>query len=139
MKNLFEKRVTIYNDIPSDAVNPRRFEKTVINKCTVQGGFVEKADGTIQNVVNAITLISKDVERYRNPEDYSKMPIDMREDLYTVQVDDFIVFDEVDDIVTTSKEFQELQKKYSRNGMLVSSVTPSINGLSVDNVTITNV
>lgn len=139
MTNLWAQKVTIYNDIPADAVNPRRFDRFAVDRCNIQGGIVSKADGTIENIVNAVTVISKDVDRYKTPLEYAKLPVDIREDFYTVQVGDFIVLAEVDDIVTTSREFAELQEKYKDNGIVVRSVSANIHGMSVDNVTITNV
>ena len=139
MTDFFIQKVTIYNDIPSDGVNARRFDRFVIDKCNIQGGIVSKADGTIENIVNAVTVISKDVDRYKTPLEYAKLPVDIREDFYTVQVGDFIVLSEVDNVVTTSQEFAELQKKYKDNGIVVRSVSANIHGMSVDNVTITNV
>ncbi len=139
MTNFYKQKVTIYNDIPSDGVNARRFDRFVIDLCNIQGGIVSKADGTIENIVNAVTVISKDVERYKTPLEYAKLPVDIREGFYTVQVGDFIVLSEVDDVVTTSREFAELQEKYKDNGIVVRSVSANIHGMSVDNVTITNV
>ena len=92
-----------------------------------------------ENIVNAVTVISKDVDRYKPPLEYAKLPVDIREDFYTVQVGDFIVLSEVDDIVTTSREFAELQEKYKDNGIVVRSVSANIHGMSVDNITIANV
>lgn len=137
--NLFDKKVTIYNDIPKDAVNERHFERYVIDKCNIQGGIVSKADGTIENIVNAVTVITKDIDHYKQPLEYAKLPVDMKKDFYTVQVGDFIVLSEVDDVVTTSREFAELQTKYADNGIVVRSISPNIYGMSVDNVTIANV
>ena len=139
MTDFFTQKVTIYNDIPSDGVNARRFDRFVIDKCNIQGGIVSKADGTIENIVNAVTVISKDIDRYKAPLEYAKLPVDIRENFYTAQVGDFIVLSEVDDIVTTSREFAELQEKYKDNGIVVRSVSANIHGMSVDNVTITNV
>ena len=139
MTDLWRQKVTIFNDIPKNAVEERHFDRFVIDKCNIQGGIVSKADGTIENIVNAVTVISKDVERYKTPLEYAKLPVDIREEYYTVQVGDFIVLSEVDDIVTTSREFAELQSKYVENGIVVRSVSPNIFGMSVDNVTITNV
>lgn len=139
MTDLWTKKVTIYNDIPADAVNDRRFDRFVINKCNIQGGIVSKADGTIENIVNAVTVITKDVNHYKEPLEYAKLPVDMKEDFYTVQVGDFIVLAEVDDVVTTSREFAELQTKYADNGIVVRSVSPNIHGMSVDNIIIANV
>ena len=139
MTDFWKQKVTIFNDIPKNAVEERHFDRFVIDKCNIQGGIVSKADGTIENIVNAVTVISKDVDRYKAPLEYAKLPVDIREDFYTVQVGDFIVLSEVDDIVTTSREFAELQSKYAENGIVVRSVSPNIFGMSVDNVTITNV
>lgn len=138
MIDFFKKRVTIYNDIEADAVNPRRFERAVIDRCSVQGGIVSKADGTVENIVNATTIIMKDTERYRTPLVYKKTPVDIREDLYTVQIGDFVVFDEVGDIVSTSRDFAALQEKYADNGMVIRSVSVNIFGMPVDNITATN-
>ncbi len=139
MTDFWNQKVTIYNDIPADAVNQRRFDRFVIDRCNIQGGIVSKADGTIENIVNAVTVISKDVDRYKEPLEYAKLPVDIRENFYTAQVGDFIVLSEVDDIVTTSREFAELQEKYKDNGIVVRSVSANIHGMSVDNVTMTNV
>lgn len=139
MTDLFSRKVTIYNDIPSDGVNDRRFDRFVIECCNIQGGIVSKTDGTVENIVNAVSVITKDIEHYKQPMEYAKLPEDKRQDFYTAQVGDFIVFAEVDDVVETSREFAELQKKYASNGIVVRSVSPNIHGMGVDNVTITNV
>ena len=139
MTDLWKQKVTIFNDIPKGAVEERHFDRFVIDKCNIQGGIVSKADGTIENIVNAVSVITKDVKHYKQPLQYSKLPVDIRENFYTVQVGDFIVLAEVDDAVTTSREFAELQEKYKDNGIVVRSVSANIHGMSVDNVTITNV
>lgn len=161
MTDFFNQKVTIYNDIPADEfdyftkskpeesesvqglqeerANVRRFDRFVIEKCSIQGGYVEKADGTIQNIDNAQTVITKDVQHYKSPIEYMQLPVDEKDKYFTVQIDDFVVFGEVDDVVTTSREFQELQQKYGNNGMLITSVNPYIFGTAVDNVTMTNV
>ena len=139
MTNLWKQKVTIYNDIPANAVEDRHFDKFVVEMCNIQGGIVSKADGTIENIVNAVTVISKDVARYKPPLEYAKLPVDIREGFYTVQVGDFVVLAEVDDVVTTSREYGDLQKKYADNGIVVRSVSANIHRMSVDNVIITNV
>lgn len=137
--NFYGKKVTIYNDIAADSVNDRHFDRFVIDKCNIQGGIVSRTDGTIENIVNAVTVITKDVAHYKQPLEYIKLPVDIKEEYYTVQVGDFVVLAEVDDIVTTSREFAELQNKYKDNGIVVRSVSPNIHGMGVDNVTIANV
>ena len=139
MTDLWKQKVTIFNDIPKNAVEERHFDRFVIENCNIQGGIVSKADGTIENIVNAVTVISKNVDRYKTPLEYAKTPVDLREDFYTAQIGDFIVLSEVDDIVTTSREFAELQEKYKNNGIVVRSVSANIHGMTGDNVTITNV
>ena len=138
LTDLFKSKVTIYNDIPKTALEDRHFDRFVIDLCNIQGGFVNKTNGTIENIVNAKTVITKDVARYKSPLEYSAFPVDERKDFYTVQIGDFIVLAEVDDVVTTAQEFSQLQQKYKDNGIKVVSVSANINGMAVDNVTITN-
>ena len=134
MNNKFDKKVTIYNDISSDGVNPRRFDRFVIDKCLIYNQATEGADGTIQKVINAQNVITKDIEHYKTPIEYKQLATDEKDNFYTVQIDDFVVYGEVDDIVTTSKEFQNLQQKYKDNGFLVTAVNASVFGMAVDNV-----
>lgn len=139
MHNFFARAITIYNDIPADAVNPRRFDRYVNKKCNVQGGIVSKADGTIENIVNGTTVYIRDVENYLSPLEYAALPADQKDDYFTMQIGDFVVLDEVDDVVTSGREFAELQQKYAQNGLVVRSVSVNIHGMDVDNITITNV
>ena len=139
MTDLWRNKVTIYNDVPKDSVNDRSFYRFVVDKCNIPGGVVSKTDGTIENIVNAVTVITRDVEHYKKPNEYAKLPVDVKENFYTAQVGDFIVFGEVDDVVTTSREFSELQNKYALNGIVVRSVSANIHGMSVDNIAIANV
>ena len=137
LTNIFKSKVTIYNDIPKNAVEDRHFDRFVIDKCSIQGGIVNEANGTINNIVNATTIITKDVEHYKSPLEYASLPVDLRENYYTVQIGDFVVLEEVDDVVTTASEFSRLQSKYKNNGIKVTSVAPNIFGTAVDNITIT--
>lgn len=138
MNEKFDSKVTIYNDIPSDGVNPRRFDRFVISKCLVYNQIAEGADGTIQRVINTQNIITKDIEHYKSPIEYMQLATDEKDSYYTVQIDDFVVFGEVDDVVTTSKEFQNLQQKYKNNGFSVTAVNASIHSMTVDNVQITH-
>ena len=134
--DLFNSKVTIYNDIPSDGVNPRRFDRFVINLCNIQKGVLQNADGTIEKVVNAQTITTKDIERYKTPFEYALLPADMKDKYFTANVNDFVVLAEVDDVVTTSREFQDLQNKYKNNGFSITAVNEYLNGMSVDNIQI---
>lgn len=135
----FTKKCTIYINIPKDAIGERRFKKFVIDKCLIYGGSAERtSNGTIQNIVNALTVTTKDIEHYKEPMKYLELPEDEKNGFFTAKPNDYIVFDEVDDIVTTSAEFGALQKKYANNGMSINSVNAYIYGLNTDNVTMTN-
>lgn len=134
--DLFNSKVTIYNDIPSDGVNVRRFDRFVIDLCNIQKGVLQNADGTIEKVVNAQTIITKDIEHYKTPTEYALLPVDEKDKYFTANVNDFVVLAEVDDIVTTSREFQDLQSKYKNNGFSVTAVNEYIHGMAVDNVQI---
>ena len=136
MTDFFAQKVTIYNDIPSDGVNARRFDRFVIDKCNIQKGVLQNADGTIEKVVNAQTITTKDIERYKTPTEYALLPADEKDKYFTANVNDFVVLAEVDDVVTTSREFQDLQSKYQNNGFSVTAVNEYLNGMSVDNIQI---
>lgn len=135
--DLFGSKVTIYNDIPSDGVNARRFDRFVIDLCNIQKGILQNADGTIEKVVNAITITTKDTKHYKPSLEYRYLPIDEKEKYYTVQVNDVVIFGEVDDIATTRRELDSLlETKYKNNGFLVTAVNEYLNGMSVDNIQI---
>ena len=138
LTDLYKQKVTIYNDISKNAVEERHFDKFVIDKCNIQGGLVNEANGTITNIVNAKSVITRDVNRYKTPLEYAELPVDLRVDYFTAQIGDFVIFAEVDDVVTTASEFSQLQAKYRNNGMKITSISPNIFGLSVDNVIMTN-
>ena len=136
MTDVFDKKITIYNDIARDGVNARRFDRFVVEKCMIYNQATESSDGTIQKVINSQNVITKDVERYKSPLEYARLPADEKEKFFTVQVDDFVVLGEVDDVVTTSREFQNLRDKYAKNGFSVTAVNASVYGLKVDNIQI---
>ena len=136
LSDLFGKKVTIYNDVAADGVNPRRFDRFVIEKCNIQTGVLQNADGTVEKVVNAQTIITKDVEHYKSPIEYALLPADIKDKYFTANVNDFVVLAEVDDTITTAIEFQDLQRKYKNNGFSITAVNEYIHGLSVDNVQI---
>lgn len=138
MTDKYIRKVTIYNDIEKTAIEPRRWDRFVVDKCLIYNGVAEGANGTVQTISNAQNVITKDIEHYKSPSEYVKLPVDEREQYYTVQPDDFIVFDEVFDVVTNASEWGDLQKKYKNNGMSVTTVNPYIFEMKTDNVTISN-
>lgn len=136
--NLFRSSVTIYNDIPAGAIEARHFDRFVIPRCNIQGGYVTKTDGTVQNIVNAKTVITKAVELYKPSMEYAALPVDERENFFTASVGDLIVLAEVDDIITTAQEFSALKQKYRNNSLQIVSASAYIHGMDTDNVTMTN-
>ena len=135
LTNAYTDKVTIYNYIVSDIVNEEeRFDRFVIDKCLIYNQLTESADDTVQKLVNTQNVVTKDVEHYKSPVEYKRLPVDLKEDFYTVQVDDFIVLGEVDDVVTTSAEFRNLQKKYKDNGFLVTAVSAYLKGTRTNNI-----
>lgn len=139
MTEWFNRTVTIYNVIAKTATEDKHYDRHIVQKCNIQRGDTATLNGTIVNIVNATVLITKDTERYKEPMYYMEISKDLRQKYYTAQIGDFIVFDEVEDEVTTSAEFQDLQNKYKNNGMIVRTVSPTIYGMSVDNVQFSNV
>lgn len=135
--NLFDKKVTIYNDILSDGVNNRRFDRFVIEQCNIQKGALQNADGTIEKVVNAQTVTTRDIEHYKPPLEYKYLPADEKEKYFTVQVNDIVILGEVYDVVTSRRELDDLlTEKYKNNGFSVTAVNEYIHGMAVDNVQI---
>lgn len=136
MVDKFVDRVTIYNDIPATGENTRIFNRFVIDKCLIYNRLTESAQDTVQTVVNVQNVITKDTEHYKMPLEYMSLDDAEKANFYTVQVDDFIVFGEVADVVTTGKEFQKLVDKYAGQGMLVTAVNANLSGMIVNNVQI---
>lgn len=139
LTDLYREKVTIYNDIPATALVERHFDRHVISLCNIQGQLVEKANGTIRNVVNARTVYTKDLAAYLPPDAYSLLASDQVAGHYTVRVGDFVVFGEVDDVVEDSADFSVLQKKYRDNGFKVATVAENLRDMAVDHLMMTNV
>lgn len=138
MKDLFTKKITVFISVPATEIKSRTFEKRVIDKCSIQSETVEKNDGTIRRVINARTVITKDVANYVEPREFYNTPSDIRANIFTINTNDFIIFGECEDVVVNALDFANVQQKYRDNGMVANSVSAYINGLSTDNITITN-
>ena len=132
MTDFFTSKVTIYNDISVNKV--RRFERFVIDKCQITGQLTESNNSTIRKVINADTVITKDIAHYKSPLEYVKLAESERSKYYTAQVGDFVVFGDVADTVSDANEFAQLQSKYKDNGIKITSVSANIHGMTVDNV-----
>jgi hypothetical protein len=138
MTDFFNKDITVYISVPENQIKQRTFERRVVERCSIQGQSVEKANGTMRVVVNAQTVITKNISNYVDPETFYNTPSDLRKDKFTINVGDFIVFEICDDVVENSQQFVELQQKYRNNGMKVTTENASIYGMKTDNLTVTN-
>lgn len=132
----FSRKVTIYNDVPAGTLTPRMWKRHTIDKCNIQGMLTDRLNNTVVNIVNAQTIITKNIEHYKSPIEYDKLPEDVKSEYYTVRTGDFIVFDEVDDIVTNATEWSRLQQKYKDNGIRVTNVNVNIHNMALDNIQI---
>lgn len=131
----FTEKVTIYNDVPADAVNPRMFHRFVIDKCLIYEQLSEQnASNTIRKIINTNNFLTKDVEHYKKPRDFALLPADLKQQYYTVQPNDFVVLSEVDDVVETALDFQKLQQKYKNNGFSVTAVSAFLNGTKTNHI-----
>lgn len=138
MTDLFTKTVTIYNDIPETDSAPRSFERHIIEKCLISDKRTEKNQGTVTQNSGSKQIITKDISHYLPSVEFLEQSLLDRKNFYTVQTGDFIVFDVVNDVVNTAKDFAELQKKYKSKGIKVTAFETYINGMKTDNITILN-
>lgn len=138
MTDLWQSKVTIYNDIFDEKTRTRHFNRFVVEKCQIQGKSIEKSSETVSNDFNAKVIITKDVAHYKDCNAYVNLSQNDRENYYTAKVGDFIVLEEVEDIVSNAQQFAELQKKYGDNGIKITQIKKFINGMNTDNIVISN-
>lgn len=137
MTDLWNKTVTVYNSIPAEKDIPRSFCRAVIKKCFCRSELTSSsADTTVEKRTSHPRLRTKDISGYLPPESYYSLSEKKRANKYTVQIGDFIVFGEVDDMVTNAAEYAELQQRYRERGFRVTSVSVNIHGLNVDHIAV---
>lgn len=139
MTELYDSKVTIYNDIPKSDDDERHFDRFVLEHCNIQGGVLAKIDGTIENVVNAISVITRDVKAFKPLAEYMILSEEERKQYFTLNIGDMVVLEAVTDEVKTNADFGALVKKYANNGFVVRSISANIHGLFVDNISMSNV
>lgn len=144
MTDLWKDKVTVYIiEVNSSTSNSVRYRREIIYRCNIQCGCKEGMDGTIRNFADVKTIYTKDVGRYLKPVDYFnlsevKRMWDYPNGCYTVKIGDFIVFGKVNDVVSTPKEFSDLQTKYKDCGMKVTSINVNMFGMRTDHIMMTN-
>lgn len=151
--DFFEDKITIYNNIPAKANTPMQYGfRYVLDKVCKIDTVSQKLNGTTTQFVNGDTVITENIGQYRPPTDmlgedvvnytdfgYYAIPELYRRQYWTFAPQDFIVYGEVDDIVTNAQEFSALKQKYKYSGMIIANVADNRVGLDIDNVEATSV
>lgn len=134
MSNLFSETFTIINQIPQSQTqaNKVKWKKHFIHNCDRRDGIFDRSSGTMAYRANAWTVWCKDWKRYKPPiwtsDGYYALGDDEKDDFFTANVGDLIVFAEIPDVVpTTVQEFQALKTKYNDNGGLITQAQAYIN------------
>lgn len=132
--NLFSETFTIINQIPQSQTVPTKvkWKKHFISMCDRRDGIFDRSSGTMAYKANAWTVWCKDWEKYRPPiwtaEGYYTLGDDEKDNYFTANVGDLVVFAEIPDVVpTTVQEFQELVTKYRENGGTITQAQSYIN------------
>lgn len=134
MSDLFSETFTIINQIPQSQTVPTKvlWKKHFISMCDRRDGIFDRSTGTMAYKANAWTVWCKDWEKYKPPiwtaNGYYTLGDDEKDDYFTANVSDLIVFAEIPDIVpTTVSEFQALVNKYRENGGQITQAQSYIN------------
>lgn len=133
--NLYADKVTVFNDIAAGNIEARHFDRHVIDKCSIQGGYVRTLNGNVENLVGTTMVITRSVDKYLPIAEYRALPADRREDFYTAQPGDVVVLREVDDVVETASEWNALKQKYKDEMFIIKSANHNGKGMAVENVT----
>lgn len=149
LNNLYNRKCTIYCVIPSKSNTPAVYgHRFVLNDCAIENTTSQRLSGVTIQLVNVDSVITKNIADYRPPTDtvgsdstgfsdygFYAIPQMYRNKFYTVNAQDFIVYDVVDDEISTAQEFSALKNKYKNNGMIVAQGIDNRKGLKVDNIT----
>jgi len=134
MSNLFSETFTIINQIPQSQTqaNKVKWKKHFIHQCDRRDGIFDKSNSTMAYKANAWTVWCKDWQRYKPPiwttGGYYMLGDDEKDDFFTANVGDLVVFAEIPDIVpATIQEFQTLVSKYKDNGGMITQAQSYIN------------
>ncbi len=134
MSDLFSETFTIINQIPqSQTVATKvKWKKHFISNCDRRDGIFDRSSGTMVYKANAWTVWCKDWQSYKPPlwinGGYYTLADDEKEDNWTANVGDLIVFAEIPDVEpTTVQEFQALVTKYKDYGGTITQAQSYIN------------
>lgn len=134
MSDLFSETFTIINQIPQSQTqaNKVKWKKHFIKRCDKRDGIFDKSSGTMAYKANAWTVWCKDWQSYKPPlwvnGGYYALADDEKEDCWTANVGDLVVFAEIPDVEPSSvQEFQALVSKYRDNGGTITQAQNYIN------------
>ena len=132
LSDLHNETFTIINQIPKSADTAAKvaWKKHTLKKCGKQTGIYDRTSGTMVYKANTFTAYIFDWESYKpaNWSDGGYYTLADKDDYFTVNIGDLIVFADITDPVpTTLQEFQTLVTKYKDNGGTVSSAQTYIN------------
>lgn len=127
MINFNTETFTIINQIPTsqDVSKKIKWIKHTIDKCSKHDGIYDKTNNQMINRVNTWTAYIGDWQSYKKPSwnnGYYSLADDEKENFFTINIGDLIIFDTIDDTTpTTLQEFKDLCDKYRDNGGTVSN------------------
>lgn len=136
MSNLFSETFTIINQVPISQTNPdktkTKYKKHYIHKCDRRDGIFDRSSGTMAYKANAWTVWCKEWQKYKppiwTPDGYYALGDDEKDDYFTANVGDLVIFAEIPDVEpTTVQEFQALVNKYRDNGGTITQAQSYIN------------
>lgn len=134
LSNLKDKTFTIFNRIPMSASNAQiiGYKKYTLYGCDVQNVFFDKSTGTMMYKANTWTAWLSDWKAFKEASwlngGYYALPNDDKNNYYTANNGDLLIFGAVEDLApTNTQEFQALVTKYKDLGGLISSANAYIN------------
>lgn len=141
MKDIYTEKCTIYNKIPAHGDSPIRYSRCVIDRCSIQGGIVDKSKENLRTSASIATVRTKDIAHYKPPTfelGVGFYAMFHTKDFYTASADDFIVYGEVNDVVNNASDFSKLKTVYKDKGFVITRVLPHLALPKVAHIEITN-
>jgi hypothetical protein len=133
LSNLYSETFTIINQIPTSPTNASKikWKKHFITNCDKKDGIFDKSTGTMVYKSNSWTVFCKEFKKYKAPnwiDGYYTLPDDVKNNYYTGNIGDLIIFAKIDDIEPiNTQEFQAIVNKYRDIGGLITSSEVYIN------------
>jgi len=140
MIDLYTKKFTVYNIVPSvqGVSNIKYGNKRIVENCYQEGEISDKLRDSSMQLTTGKFFYTKDIKHYRpatwQSNGYYSLKDEEKLKFYTLAPGDIIIFDEVNDSVTNSSEFNSLKTKYSNIYMTVNKTDSFVLGLETDHI-----